>query len=643
MNISKGLRGVAAATLGAATILACGIIGIGSASASPVDISSNEGEITIHSAGAGHVYKALKIGNYTAADVEDVSGTPKIASIRTSTVGSPATLTQAIGNAASTAGATIPTSGECASDPVCWISSHWLGYNPGDPSSASKKEGYKGHLRDFVTNLQREPGFKDAVTASDISKTAVVANGDTSASFTKLSQGLYIIEDVSEAVVDNSANSIPILVGTSVGPNKCKAFTNAATPNTGEVEAKKEAPSVDKRLVSTTDESGKVVDRTQSGPLYGDVMHFKLTTKVPMTTGFDKYFFRVTDVASSGIEYVSGSAKVTVGDSEKKLVDVPSSPAQPADEVYLEEASSNSDGMRRLNFTFPYIMQYQLHDDIVIEYDAKVTQTGRQNNAAGVDWSTDVRNQPNGNCVADPSASDCGTVKHGDTSNFSFATYNMVLKSYDGDFQNVQLGGAKFQLLKDGKPLEFKKLGDGSYVYHPGNTKSSLTKEMTVSEHKPVVRGARAISFFKPGVRLAEGFDEGMGDLKIDGLPFGIYTVSEIAPPTSKPDAELLKFDVKFTEDVSNHGVYVSLLKDYTQGLVQQPIQNKDHLGATFSLNVSKQPSGLLGAIGSVSGGILGPGTLARTGVSLFILLVLLCCLMAIATTIMRRRHQISR
>jgi fimbrial isopeptide formation D2 family protein len=643
MNIGKGLRGIAAAALSATTIMACGVIGIGSASASPVDVSSNDGEITIHSAGAGHVYKALKIGDYTSANVEEVSGTPKIATIQTSTVDSPATLKQAIANAANNAGATVPTSGECASDPVCWISSHWLGYGQDDRSSAAKKEGYKGHLRDFVTNLQGEPGFNDTVNASGISKTAVEANGDASVSFTGLSQGLYVIEDVSGAGVDSNANSIPVLVGTSVGPNRCKVFMNAATPNAGEVEAKKETPSVEKRLDFIKDEEGKEVDRSQSGPVDGDVMHFKLTTKVPMTTGFNRYFFRVTDTASSGIEYVSNSAKVTVGNAGKNVVDVPTASTSPVDEVYLEEMTSNSDGMRHLNFTFPNVMQYQQHDNIVIEYDAKATQTGRQNNTAGVDWSSDVNHQPNGNCVADPAASDCGVTKHSDTSNYSFATYNMVLKNFDGDLQNVQLGGAKFQLLKDGKPLEFRKLGDGSYVYHPDKAHSGLTTEMTVSERKPVVQGARAISFFQPRVQLAADSDEGLGNLKIDGLPFGIYTVSEVAPPTSKPNAELLKFDVKFTEDVSNHGVYVSLLKDYTQGLVQQPVQNKDHLGATFSLNVSKQPSGLLGAIGSVSNGILGPGTLARTGVSLFILLILLCCLMAIATTIMKRRHQISR
>lgn len=643
MNISKGLRGVAAAALSATIILACGIIGVGSASASPVDVSSNDGEITIHSAGVGHVYKALKIGDYMFANVEEVSGTPKIAAIQTSTVSSPATLKQAIANAANNAGAAVPVDGQCASDPVCWISNNWLGYDKDDQSSAVKNAGYKGHLRDFVTRLHEEQGFKDAFKASSIFNTAVERNGNANASFTGLSQGLYVIEDVSEAGVDSSSNSIPVLVGTSVGPNKCKAFTNDATPNAGEVEAKKETPSVEKRMVSVKDETGTEVDRVQSGPLDGDVMHFKLTAKVPMTTGFHKYFYRITDIASQGIEYVSGSAKVAVGNSRKNLANVPSVPTTPADEVYLEETTGNSDGLRHLNFTFPYIMQYQHRDDIVIEYDAKVTQTGRQNNTAGVDWSSDVSNQPNDNCIADPSASACGVTKHSDTSNFSFSTYNMVLKNFDGDLQNVQLGGAKFQLLQDGKPLEFRKLGDGSYVYHPSGNKSGVTKEMTVSERKPVVQGARAISFVQPRVQSVADSDESMGNLKIDGLPFGIYTVSQIAPPTAKPNAELLKFDVKFTEDVSNHGVYVSLLRDYTQGLVQQPVQHKDHLGATFSLNVSKQRGGLLGALGSIGNGIFGPGTLARTGVSLFILLVLLCCLMAIGTTIMKRRHQISR
>ncbi|WEV41963.1 hypothetical protein OZX57_08525 [Bifidobacterium sp. ESL0682] len=642
MAIRKGLRDVAAALLSASMVLACGVVGMGVANAAPIPItvSGNDGQITIKNAGSDHNYKAVQIAKYDSA----YQVNSKISEVKVASLSSSSQMNTAISTALTQMGTTIPTTTECNTDAMCWISMHWLGFNNGSADNSDKtseRNPYVGKLRDFVTALHNDQtNFRPLINGSGFTATT---NG-TTAVFTGLPEGLYVVEDYTSSSSSNEPNSIPMLVGTTLGSSseKFNQFESASVPNTGEITAKTDSPTVSKRLEYTTN-AGNRKKKQGEALADGDIMHFLLLTKVPMTTGFSKYFFRVTDLPSAGLQYINNSRftapKVTVNGVNKDVIPAPGTAIVPApDKVYLNQTPVN--GSQQLGFTFPQIMSYTQGSKIEIRYSMKITGTGHQNNVAGIDWSSDVNNQPNNNCIADPAAN-CGTVHHSDTATYSMSSYYMTLRNIDGADREVPIGGATYKVLQNGSPLTFRKLGDGHYVYHSGDDTQVTTN--VVASTQTGVQGARAISFVQPKIRQVAEDNEGLGCLKLDGLALGTYTIEEVAPPASKPNAELLKFDVKFTADDSNHGTYVSLLRDYNGGLVQKPVASSDHLGATLSVNVTKQSGGIMGVINSFRNGMFGSGSLAQTGVSLLILLVLLCCLLIAGTMILSRRHQISR
>lgn len=374
-------------------------------------------------------------------------------------------------------------------------------------------------------------------------------------------------------------------------------------------------------------------------------MRFEIKSNVPLTDGFTNYFFKITDQPSEGLAYVPDSAKVTVGGDSKDVIAAPTAPTPVQDKVYFDQ------GNGYIGFTFPNVKAYAYNAPIVITYDMKVVHTGPQKNLARVDWSSNTANQPGSSCIADP-ASNCGDTQHADMNGVSFTSYYLEFKSVDGSKKNAPVGGEHFKVYRKGskKPLKFRKCADGSYVYHPAEDASSKpTDELVAGTGKQTANGG-----------------EDLGMLKLDGLPPGIYTVEETDPPSSAPNAALVDFDVKITEDPANNGgAYVSIVRDGTDGLVDKPVPTADHLGAVITLNVTKAPEGAIDnvtheinhVINNVVAPIIGNGAgngtgsngsgplsvLATTGISVVGLLVLLCALVIVGTALMRRRHRIQR
>ncbi|WEV64020.1 isopeptide-forming domain-containing fimbrial protein [Bifidobacterium sp. ESL0732] len=625
MAVHKSLFKAVAAAMGAVAMLACSIVGVGTANAGTVSIGNN-GQITVTDAEAGHEFKAVQIGAYSSAenDGNSISGL-EVEKLTTSPM-----FANAVDSAATEAGATTPagTSGECPNDAVCWISKHWLGYDNGrtdnqDKTSNSASTGYAGKLRNFVTKLQNKQEFKDAITAA-----AAVSVSNGKAEFTGLAEGLYVIEDVTA-----QNQSIPMLVGTTVGSDHLSSFVGTGLKGIGQINAKKSGtPTVAKKWVSTTDANNKSVDRGDT-PLDGDIMHFKLTSSVPMTAGFTNYFFKITDKPSAGLEYVANSARVTVDGTPITVVTAPSAAPLPTpnNEVYFDQG--NISGAPYIGFTFPNVMAYTYNAPIVITYDMKVVQTGKQKNIPGVDWSSSVANQPTGSCVADSSAPACGATQHAYMTGVKFSSYYLKFHSVDGAKGNAPTGGTTFEVYRkgDNKPLTFRKQADGSYVYHPAEDEASHSTSNLVSAD---------------GKHIAEG-GESLGGLKLDGLPPGIYTIKQTGSPSSAPDAAQADFDVSITEDPSNDGAYVTTVRDDANGLVGKPAAASDKLGADITVNVTqpkKSIDGLPGIIGTLTGHpVNGPGSLAATGISIVALLVMLCALVLAGTALMRRRHRIQR
>lgn len=662
-------------------MLACGIVGVGTANADQVTVGNN-GRITITDADPGHQFKAVKIGAYRNVENDGSSPSPKISKLDVEEVSSPSALVTAINNAGQGSGATKPASGECANDIVCWISKHWLGYENDRPdnqdtTSNNKSSGYAGSLRKFVTKLQNAGGFKTAMNNASGAQ-STTASG-TTVQFTGLPEGLYVVQDVTAPI------SIPMLVGSTVGPGSSPldAFATSILPKFGMINAKKAGtPTVTKSWVSTKDAAGKTVNRNRS-PLDGDVMRFKLESSVPLTAGFANYFFKISDKPTAGLAYVPDSAKVKVGGDSKDVIAAPASPTAVQDKVYLDQGT-DGDGAAYVGFTFPNVMAYAYNAPIVVTYDMKVVQTGRQKNVAGVYWSSNnTNNQPGSSCVADPNVH-CGLTDYADMNGIPFESYYLRFQNVDGSKNNAPIGGAKFEISKkdEKSPMTFRKLGDGSYVYHPAADVASHASSELVAAKDKAEQTASPVALIEPNVRLAAEEDQDTGVLKVDGLTLGTYSVKETAPPTSTPKAQLVNFDLKLTKDASNDGVYVTMIRKDANGLVNDPADTQDYLGAKITMDVTKVPetvpehinqiiNGAIGAItgtgngnvgananvnasGSTSANASGNGNgssnasgplsvLATTGISLVALLILLCALVIAGTALMRRRHRIQR
>lgn len=246
----RSLFKAVAAALGAAAMLVCGVVGVGTANAGPAPVSvGSDGKITVTNAEPSHQYKAVQIGKYSNVEADGNS----ISQLAVKEVTSPSTLVNAINNAGQESRATTPTTGECANDVVCWISKHWLGYENGRTDNAdtqSKDAPYTGPLRDFVTSLQGKNDFKVAMRAA-----SPVSVSGTTAEFAGLDEGLYVVEDT-------APNSIPMLVGSTVGPDYNDTFITSILPKFGQINAKKSNnPTVEKKWVSTKDAGNQSVDR----------------------------------------------------------------------------------------------------------------------------------------------------------------------------------------------------------------------------------------------------------------------------------------------------------------------------------------------------------------------------------------------
>ncbi|RBP97162.1 hypothetical protein CRD60_08280, partial [Bifidobacterium aemilianum] len=141
------------------------------------------------------------------------------------------------------------------------MSSLWLGFqsqgvsgvSQDDTTSNSADHAWAGHLRDFVTKLVAEPAFAGLVASS----TYTATGSGTSAAFSGLAQGIYVVVDTTAAGGPGGySNSIPMLVGTAVGVTstfpgytRFKNETSPTAPILGRVEIKNDRPTITKQAV----------------------------------------------------------------------------------------------------------------------------------------------------------------------------------------------------------------------------------------------------------------------------------------------------------------------------------------------------------------------------------------------------------
>lgn len=561
---SKKLRALAAGAIAAATLLAFSPLGgVANAATQTMSMSSATAPNIVINGTAGnmekHQFVAVKIGDYLSAQYDDTTpntstGTPgTLTSVSVGTTdAAKAAATDAL---ATVKGSTTPDTGYDG-NPVGEVASKWLGYaatTSADTTSNSANSAWSGKLRDFVTDLMKSNAvngssqkFSDLVAAqSSHATTAALVSGTTySASIPVSSPGIYVVVDTTtQPPISGSAlkNAIPMLVSTGITYSG-NDYTQLGAITLGKVDMKADTPSVQKQLDTSQDNSDNSV---------GGKLHYKLTSTVPLTTGYDHYMFTMTDHPGVGLTYDDSVTPVVTVDGHTLT----------AGTHYTFNHSEDTNG----NTTYmvfdlsPSIRSQTYGKNIVITYALKINDhavSGQPlKNGVTVAYSNDTNHQPstdnaqtdnNGNvvnCVPAPSSpSPCtnGGVTKDETQdgtnspsgvNSYFRHFDvMKVKKADG----TGLAGATFQLTKkgDSTPIKFLKTANGAYKKAADQSENGATADL-------VVFSGTAVS---PAPADTPSSD---GQLQIDGLADGTYTLKETQAPSGYSSTFMPSTDVQ--------------------------------------------------------------------------------------------------
>lgn len=466
----KRLHAVAATVVAAATMLAMGVAGVGSANAAtPRDVATvnaNKGTITVSGFTTGHTLKAVKLASYDHA-FDDGESTTVLTSISVQTV---ATLKSQIIAAATKANGAAPSGTDYDADnPMQWVVKTFV-------SDTANYTTTDKALRDFVTALAKgDSTTTPAVPGLDFSSTTLPTSTD--GTFNNLPIGIYIIKDVTTGNEGATSNAIPMMVGTTIG-----TYTKLVDKDLGQVSMKNQTPTLTKKATKLNDTalaaSGWEDDLATKKAKIGDTVEFELTGKVPSLTGFSAFDYTIKDTPTAGLVYVANSAKVTVDGTDK------------TDDATITPPTSAGNPLK---VTIPYdkLQTYTVGKAIVVTYKVKLTKLAsgnwkKQNNGAELTYSNDSSD-----------ATSKGKVEAAGT---KLALYSVKLTTVDGKQDTVKLGGAKYNI----------------YASADLNTKLKFT-------------GTRGSYIYDQNGTVAELESATDGTLSVDGLPADTYTFDQSA------------------------------------------------------------------------------------------------------------------
>ncbi|MFT9397735.1 MAG: isopeptide-forming domain-containing fimbrial protein [Bifidobacterium psychraerophilum] len=403
--------------------------------------------------------RAYRIGDYTDT-VFDHTGA--LGSVKLTT---PAGLVSALLAAAGAAGGV----GVDAGNPIGWVASHWLGY-PTSPLSddvTSAFSPYAGSLQLFAQAL-----------AGDTASLGPVAGSLPAGTFSSLSTvvlpvsgpGLYLVVDDSQA----SGGSLPIIVGTRVfnpvldaGDGRMVDFADAGVkgkPRLGRASLKTSITDVSKRVLN---------DAGMDGFDLGSQVEYEIALQVPDLSSFSgvpyaAYTFALSDVADAGLTLPAAS-------SVRVLVDVPSPDTDVTGTaglsvgvsgdtlsvsglkaVFAEDAS----GRVANKASVPVGSLIRIRYNAVLNTGASLSAPGGGGLHPNVNTATLTRSRIAG---VSPGWDDAGLGVESRSAVANAYVFGLDLVKVDKDDTTRLLGGAGFEVSRDGQPLGFVQLAPGEY------------------------------------------------------------------------------------------------------------------------------------------------------------------------------------
>ncbi|MCI1659916.1 isopeptide-forming domain-containing fimbrial protein [Bifidobacterium psychraerophilum] len=405
--------------------------------------------------------RAYKIGDYTDI-VFDHTGA--LGSVKLTT---PAAVVPALLAAAGAAGGV----GVDAGNPIGWVASHWLGY-PSVPLTddvTSAFSPYAGSLQLFARQLAQEGdaalggvrGSLPAGTFSSLSTVVLPVSGP----------GLYLVVDDSQA----SGGSLPIIVGTRVfnpvldaGDGRMVDFADAGVkgkPRLGRASLKTSITDVSKRVLN---------DAGMDGFDLGSQVEYEIALQVPDLAAFSSvsyaaYGFDLSDVADPGLTLPAVSGVRVLMDVPSPDTDVTgtaglmvSVSGQTVSVDGLKAVFAESDGASgvRNKASVPVGSLIRIRYAAVLNTGASLSTPGGGGLHPNVNTATLTRSRIAG---VSPGWDDAGPASESKSAVAHAYVFELDLVKVDKDDTTKPLGGAGFEVTRDGQVLRFTKLSDGVY------------------------------------------------------------------------------------------------------------------------------------------------------------------------------------
>lgn len=356
--------------------------------------------------------------------------------------------------------------------------------------------------KDLTDQAAVEDTLKELVTAAE-GKTATKTTGKiasevTSQKINGLSLGYYLVKVSAPNGVSATGDFLVSIPSTKADGTDLNYDVNVKVKTstvTIEKEGKVEGAAAEEKTVKV-----------------GDKINYTLTMKVPDTTGFSKYVYKVTDTMDKGLAFDNTSLKVYVGDSATAMA---------TDNYELSNTTDSTTGKTTIVVNFKENLfvktgatgnppAYQAGTPLKITYSATVTKdavaTGKDgvSNTAKLEFS----NKPGSE----------GTGSTGETpapQKPTFYTFNIkVDKTFDpvltGEeykkviFSLTNAAGTNVTLAANG--------GDGKYIFDKNgavtNLKLDTDKNLTIS-------GLAAGTYYLDETATAAGYNLLKGKIKI--------------------------------------------------------------------------------------------------------------------------------
>ncbi|NEG56033.1 SpaH/EbpB family LPXTG-anchored major pilin [Bifidobacterium platyrrhinorum] len=314
--------------------------------------------------------------------------------------------------------------------------------------SLKDKNGGKD-LAEFATKASNwaKDGTHNIATAVTPAPKAEASNGKYVATFTNLPLGYYVVSPEAGST-SSSRHTDAMLVN----------VTSTSKPTN--IDLKSEYPTVDKTI-----DSDKKGDSAQ----IGSTVNFQLKSKVPDTSEYDNYTFKIVDTLSQGLDY-NNDVKVTVGTGDD------------ATELGTGDFTPTYNNRTLTIDLSTYVKtdnDTKAGKAILVKYSATLNKDAFVGTPSGDDkgnFNSAKVQYSNG-----PSEENIGESTPSETHSY---TFNFNLKKFYKNDQNEDkaLEGAKFQLLSSDKTTAISLVAKSDNVYRPAATSDADADKVTEVE-----------------------------------------------------------------------------------------------------------------------------------------------------------------